>query len=200
MIELPKLLYRGDSDNENKRKLRKTLNTGLLLTGLSDGGNGREIFQNPLDNLVHRHVAIGWNGTHFLSFTTDKEKAIYYGGGENIYYQIYNNDNWDFALLTLAISRFFNITQVEVGVYKASYYPVCLEFSPLYTILLIDIVAFLEEVQKKINNNLSESIYNAKRDKEWLIFPATLMRNSDEFTSKLDIGCLEEFELYKIYK
>jgi len=198
MIDLPKLLYRGDSDKNNKRQLKTTLNNGFLLTGLSGGGNGREIFQSPLEKLVHKHVAIGWNETHFLSFTTNKEKAYYYGGGEKMgYCPTCSDDNWDFALLTLDTSKFLHNTQIETGVYKASYYPVCLEFLPSYTVILIDIATFLKKIQQTCNDNLSKSIYNAERDKEWLIYPATPMRDSDEFTSKFDMGCIVEKEYLK---
>ncbi len=198
MAILPQFLYRGDCDKDNTRQLRTTINHGLLMTNLSRGGNG-QVFQKSLVELINRHVSIGWEKTHFLSFTSDKNIAFYYGGSGYMYYQTYSDDNWDFALLTLATSKFLpdSIAQIETGVYRTSYYPVCREFLPLYTIVLIDIVSFLKEI-KQTNNNLSEAIYNAERDKEWLIYPATSMRDSNEFTSKLDMGCIVEKEVYKI--
>ena len=59
MNKLPENLYRGDADPENKRKLKETFKSGLLLTNLCNGGNGREIFSNSLENLINKHIAIG---------------------------------------------------------------------------------------------------------------------------------------------
>lgn len=200
MNELPKLLYRGDSDKENVRQIRNTLNFGILLTGLSGGGNGREVFLNPLQNLVHRHVVSGWNKTHFLSFTSDIDKAFYYGVGDSSYYQTSTDDKWDFALFTLSTEKFYpdSIVKLETGIYKASYFPSSREFLPLYTILLIDVVSFLHEMQLSGSEDFSKSIFNAKRDKEWLVYPATPMRDSNEFTSKFDTGCIINKEVFRV--
>lgn len=200
MNELPKLLYRGDSDKKNVRQIRVTLNFGILLTGLSDGGNGREIFLNPLQNLVNQHVAPGWDKTHFLSFTTDKGKALVYGGSDGNHYVTSSDDKWDFALFTLDTGTFIpeSIKQLETGIYQAEYYPHSREFLPVFRILLIDVAVFLYNAQLLSNDNYSESIFNAERDKEWLIYPATPMRNSTEFTSKFDTGCIVEKQVYKI--
>ena len=200
MNELPKFLYRGDSDRENKRQLRTTFNHGFLLTGLSDGGNGWEIFHNPLEKLVHRHVAPGWLKTHFLSFTTDKGKALVYGGGNGDHYPISSDDRWDFVLFTLDTDRFIpdSIKQLETGVYQAEYYPHSREFLPTYRILLIDVATFLHYVHLSENDDYSESIFKAKRDKEWLVYPATPMRDSNENTSKFDTGCIIYKEVFKL--
>lgn len=199
-IELPELLYRGDNDNKKERSLRETINKTVLLTNLSCGGNGQEIFQNSLESLINKHVATGWKKTHFLSFTSDKEKAFYYGcgGAKKEYYQTFSSDNWDFVLLALATSLFFknSVIQIGRGAYKASYIPLSREFLPLYTIVLIDVKTYLKEY-KNYYNNFSESIYNAERDKEWLIYPTTPMLNNSEFTSKLDMGCISEKETYR---
>ena len=51
---LPQYLYRSDSDKKGDRKLKQTINSGVFLTNLCNGGNGREIFDNPLsDNLTN---------------------------------------------------------------------------------------------------------------------------------------------------
>ena len=76
---LPKYLYRGDKDPHNHRQLRATINSGLLLTNLCNGGNGREIFSKPFGQLINKHIGIGWDKTHFLSFSTDESTAINYG-------------------------------------------------------------------------------------------------------------------------
>ncbi len=202
MNELPKLLYRGDSDKMNKREIRATLNYPILKTGLSDGGNGREIFLNPLQSLVHRHVAPGWDKTHFLSFTTDKGKALVYGGGEGEHYPISSDDKWDFVLFTLDTGKFIpdSIKQLETGVYQVEYYPHSREFLPTYRILLIDVVTFLHKVKLSGSDDYSESIFKAERDKEWLVYPATPMRDSNENTSKFDTGCIIEKQAYKTYR
>ena len=68
MTQIPKYLFRGDADPLNKRKLKETFKSGLLLTNLCNGGNGREIFNDSLESLVNKHIAVGWEKTHFLSF------------------------------------------------------------------------------------------------------------------------------------
>lgn len=167
------------------------------MTNLSHGGNGQKIFREPLIELVNKHVSTGWGKTHFLSFTTEKEIAFFYAAGESFYHRTHSDDNWNFAIFTLDTSRFIpdSIEQVDTGIYKAKYYPACREFLPFYTIVLIDVSTCLKNVRNTANNT-TEAISNAERDKEWLIFPATAMRNSHEFTSKLDTGCIVEKEVY----
>lgn len=201
MVTLPRYLYRGDSDMANKRQLRTTINHGLLMTNLSRGGNGQEVFQKPLVKLINTHVSIGWEKTHFLSFTTESEVAFFYAAGKKFHYQTHTDDNWNFAIFTLDTSLFNpdSIEQVDTGIYKATYYPTCREFLPFFTVILIDVSTCLRNIQDSFNDNLINAISNADRDKEWLLFPATAMRDSSEYTSKLDTGCIAQKEVYIIY-
>src|SRR5437764_15229151 len=68
---VPRFLFRGDADPHEERKLRSVYPDsfhGFLLTNLSNGGSGREIFTGPLVAAANRHVGVGWPKTHFLSF------------------------------------------------------------------------------------------------------------------------------------
>ncbi len=68
----PRYFYRGDSDPNNERQLQSVYplgSHGYLLSNLSNGGSGREIFITPLVEAVTHHVGVGWLKTHFLSFT-----------------------------------------------------------------------------------------------------------------------------------
>lgn len=193
---LPKYLFRGDSDKENKRRLRSTIKSGLLLTNLCGGGNGQEIFKKTLEQLVIRHVSVGWEKTHFLSFTTEERTAIYYASGERDSYPVDIDEQWDFAIFKLDTSLFIpdSVSQLEIGVYQAEYNPVCKEFCPKYKIILIDVLSCLKNVC--VSNMNSDAITNADRDKEWLILPATFLPGINELTFKLDTSCIIEKDVY----
>ena len=47
-IILSKYLYSGDCYIDDTRQIRLTINHGLLMTNLSRGGNGEEIFRKTL--------------------------------------------------------------------------------------------------------------------------------------------------------
>ena len=71
LIIVPQLLYRGDGDPLKERSLRTVYPGsvyGGLLTNLSNGGSGRDIFSSPLISTVNRHVDEGWEKRTFCRF------------------------------------------------------------------------------------------------------------------------------------
>ncbi|MDC9721641.1 MAG: hypothetical protein PSN34_02555 [Urechidicola sp.] len=198
MSRLPKYLYRGDADPENKRKLRETFNSGLLLTNLCDGGNGREIFGKSLEHLINKHIAFGWEKTHFLSFTTNEQTAILYGRNGKEFIEIYDDrEKWDFTILTFDTSILLpdSINQIETGIYRAEFSPSCREFLPTYKVVLIDTLSYLKRISVDNKIDLSTAIKKAENDNEWLILPASPFGNG-EFTAKLDTACITERRIY----
>ena len=197
--KLPKYLYRGDADPNNKRRLKETLNNGLLLTNLCSGGNGQEIFSNTLENLINKHIALSWDKTHFLSFSTNEQTAYKYGSNGKEYNEIYNNELWDFTVLTFDTSRLTSssIKQVEVGIYKAEFDPICKEFSPSYKVVLIDTLSYLKNISDKSGIDCSTAIKNAENDKEWLILPTSPFGYTGEFTAKFDTACISEKKKFR---
>lgn len=194
---IPKYLYRGDSDLSNKRKLRELFRSDLLLTNLSSGGNGREIFDLPITQSISRHVGIGWDKTHFLSFSSDENIAIQYGSNNKPYYDIFDEtEYWDFAVFTLDSELLVpnNIIQLETGVYSAQYTPANNEFLPFYSIIIIDVVAHLKSIN---SNSIKNALYKAERDKEWLILPTARFGTTGEFTSKFDMACISERRFFR---
>ncbi len=200
MTELPKSLYRGDADPQNKRKLKETFNSGLLLTNLCNGGNGREIFSNSLENLINKHIAIGWDKTHFLSFSTNEQTAFLYGGNGSDHFEVYDDlEQWDFAVLTFDTSRLIpdSINQIAEGIYKAEFFPTCKEFLPSYKVILIDTLSHLISLSNKSSLDFSAAIKNAKTDSEWLILPASPFGYNGELTAKFDTACITEKRIFR---
>lgn len=200
MQSLPTLLFRGDSDRFNKRLLKSTFNSELFLTNLISGGNGREIFSNTVGQLLNRHIATGWDKTHFLSFSTDEQRAFHYGSDGKPFNDVYDESgNWDFAVLTFDTSLLIqdSIREVETGIYSAQFVPSCIEFLPTYKVILIDAVSHLKSIASINNLDLTTAIANADKDKEWLILPASPFNNQGEFTAKLDAHCITDKRVYR---
>lgn len=74
-------LYGGDADKFGVRKLKDTIHFSQLQTNLINGGHGRDITEYPLQELIKKHVGVGWQQTHFLSFSTNIDNAFKYGSG-----------------------------------------------------------------------------------------------------------------------
>ncbi len=146
---LPQSLYRGDQDPVNKRDLKATLGSGLLLTNLCKGGIGKEIFNQPLKKSINAHVAIGWNKTHFLSFSENKETAFYYASNDKEYEETYEvKVPWDFTLMTFQTDRLTenSITQIDKGLFSAQFFPTCKKFLPSFKVFLIDVITHLKNI------------------------------------------------------
>lgn len=199
---IPLKLYRGDADRSGIRKLKETIHFGQLQTNLINGGEGRAIMEKPLQELIHKHVGIGWDKTHFLSFSRNKLTALGYASGivgdnklynEFEYAGYYENDSeYDFVLLTLHTDKVV-WREIELGAFEGIYEPELLKFSRSgqpYRVILINVEQVLRESK---NNSYQDSLANAMRDEEWLLLPATLvMLNSDrtEYSAILDCACI----------
>ncbi len=198
MNQLPKYLYRGDADPLNNRKLKETYNSGLLLTNLCNGGNGREIFSNALENLINKHIALGWDKTHFLSFSSNEQTAFMYGGNGKENYEVYDNlETWDFTVLTFNTTLLIpdSIKEIEIGIFKAEFLPTCNEFLPSYKVVIIDTLSHLKSISKS-GTDYTLAIKKAKDDNEWLILPASPFGYNGEFTAKFDTACISDKRIY----
>lgn len=199
MNQLPKYLYRGDADPLNKRKLKETYNSGLFLTNLCNGGNGREILSNALEHLINKHIALGWDNTHFLSFSTNEQTAFMYGGNGKKNYEVYDNlETWDFTVLTFDTTLLIpdSIKEIEAGIFKAEFPPTCKEFLPSYKVVLIDTLSHLKSISKS-DTDYTLAIKKAKDDNEWLILPASPFGYNGEFTAKFDTACISDKRIYR---
>lgn len=197
---LPKFLYRGDADPENKRKLKETYKSGLLFTNLCNSGNGREIFGNTLENLINKHIAVGWDKTHFLSFSTNEQTAFLYGGNGREHSEVYDDlEPWDFTVLTFDTSLLIpdSIKQIADGIYKAEFFPSHKEFLPSYKLVLIDTLSHLISISNRRSLDFSIAIKKARIDNEWLILPASPFGFNGEFTAKFDTACLTEKRIFR---
>lgn len=202
---LPEYLYRGDSDDRNARLLKGTISHYQLQTNLINGGKGGKIIEEPLLELINKHVDIGWKHTHFLSFSENENIAIRYGINCDIeqveskfeeYKEYYDSQqDWDFALITVDVGK-ISMYSIAPGIYEGFFKPILREFSNIskYRILLINVVDCLSGYK-----GYEKSRINAIRDKEWLILPATpkQMNVGIEYSAILDGGILSEIRKFK---
>jgi hypothetical protein len=196
--KIPTEIYRGDRDPNGFRKLRQTIGKGEVFTNLIDSGIGREIFEIPLRESIKKHIEGEWNRTHFLSFSSKLKIAFKYGTSREDYYE--DNDDWDFVIFTLNKNRLIrdSVSEREPGIFYCEYEPCMLINKPKFKILLIDVLVNLRFHKQKGQPNLDSPIQKAKIDKEWLILPITMMRDSStEFTGKLDQNCFSLIQKFK---
>jgi hypothetical protein len=203
--KIPKYLYRGDSDKSGVRLLKNTLHFNQFQTNLINGGNGREIIEKPILNLIDKHVGIGWSPTCFLSFSKCEKIAFRFGMHCGIsevdkeiercieYFE--NDNNWEFVIITIDTQK-INWHFLEDGVYEGLYKPSLAEFANLvnYRIALIDVAQVLQNT-----DDYKDSLENALRDEEWLILPATLIpfSNGYEYSAILDGNCISDIKRFK---
>jgi len=152
--------------------LRATIQYNQYQTNLINGGEGRVIFENPIINLINKHVGIGWAKTHFLSFTEDIHTAYKYGsrnmllGEEEIEYKYVehfeDSSDWNFALLILDTSK-VEWAKLQDGIYEGFYEPTLKLFAhnnEKYRVLLIDVRTILSE-WKNFDQSYSKAFVNA---------------------------------------
>jgi hypothetical protein len=200
MQSLPKYLYRGDSDPKKERMLKATFESCVLMTNLCNGGNGREIFSNPLGNLINKHISVGWYKTHFLSFSAEERTAFYYGSNDTMYEEVYEEKAiWDFAVFTFDTTLLIpnSIKEIESGIFSAQFIPSCKEFLPFYKVIIIDAFSHLKSISDKNGIELNTAIAKADKDKEWLILPAVPFGNEGELSSKLDTHCISDKRVFR---
>lgn len=206
-MKIPDNLFRGDADKTGQRLLRDTINHWQLQTNLISGGYGRKIFEDPLAELINQHINIGWDKTHFLSFSEDKTTALIYGSSltsdayEKVQHEIVLDErNWSFVLMTLGTHK-LELQEKSKGVIEGRFKPSLKKFAnhPFVTVLLVDAYTVLSNDPRR--SLYEQAIYNADRDKEWLIFPTTpiLFENGKvEYSALLDGACLTSIEKYRI--
>lgn len=219
---IPRFFFRGDADSRDERKLRSVYPggfRGFLLTNLSNEGSGREIFTAPLVAGVNRHVGAGWPKTHFLSFSSSRDRAIAFVAGPEKHRLVpANPERWDSAVVTLDTTRFTASLELETGLYRCTYpgrVPVLFDSRltgdtiarfvanapeqgrPIH-ILLIDVASYLRQQISGGRAGLEDTLGKATRDSEWLILPLDPCDGAPgELTAALDDGCISTFERFK---
>ena len=203
---IPQYLYRGDSDKRRIRFLRETIDFYQLQTNLINGGNGREITEKPLLELIDKHVTLGWPKTHFLSFTECERTAFRFGMHCEIeetednmlnYSEYFEKEkSWSFAIIKID-TRKIEWKKIDTGIYKGFYSTSLLKFNSneKYQITFINVHDVLEEHEKYL-----QSIINSKLDTEWLILPTTVItlnNNSNEYSAIFDGSCISEMKKFK---
>ncbi len=211
-LNIPDRLYRGDDDKAGIRKLRTTIQYNQFQTNLVNGGEGRLIFESPLSRLIEIHVGIGWEKTHFLSFTEDvhiaykfgtRNQLLTAGDMENGYSEfVEGGDNWKFALMTLH-TDLVDWSKLDHGVYQGLYKPSLEKFKITglpYRVILMDVKTILND-WKHFDASFSKAFANAVRDKEWLLLPATFIQFNAgriEFSAIIDGACMSSQKIATI--
>lgn len=203
MNTIPQYLFRGDADTNGIRKLRDGLPYNQFHTNLIFGGQGRAIFEEPLKKLIKDHVAIGWQHTHFLSFTENTTTAYRYGTGNlklqeeeidaNFIDHYDTTPDWDFALLTLHSEK-VKWKQLNEGVFEGSYKPSLTLFSKDYNEYRVILMHVATILAKANDNAYKDAFTNAVRDTEWLLLPATPVifnNNQIQYSAILDGSCID---------
>lgn len=201
---MPRYLYRGDSDPCNHRQLREVYpfgSRGYVLSNLSNGGSGQEIFNSSLVEAVNRHVHLGWSKTHFLSFSESHARAMTFAAGpEGHTLNLTYEELWDGAVITIDTRLFSSWQEVEPGIYRCTYHGRMMipEKNHLVQVLLIDVVSYLQHQIDTGYIGLNDALEKATQDSEWLILPLDPSYGvPGELTSKLDDGCISDFERYR---
>jgi hypothetical protein len=220
MSPLPRYLYRGDSDPHGVRRL-KEWERGVLLTNLSNGGSGIEIFSAPLISLVERHIDVGWAKSHFLSFSERYSVAKTFAAGKECRQLVsVNSDPWDCLVLTTDTAQFATVEVLEEGAYRCLY-PVTLRVDHQFPsgrffsydlprilsrrmrarrpveVLVLDCISFLRR-QSKDTRVSPEALCKAERDAEWLVLPIDQAEHiPGEFTAALDTSLLSGVERFR---
>lgn len=190
--------------------LRYTFSRQQFCTNLIRGGVGERIFAKPLIELLNTHILSKFENSHFLSLTESRTSAMRYGLNlitddevaiDECSIQYYNeDDDWDFALLTLNTTSLTIVNNPVPGIYECTYKPILVEFARfgIYRIFLIDVNKALSNGSlDKYNTALEYSSF----DKEWLLLPAMPKEFSFgrvEYSATLDGACFEIPELFKI--
>lgn len=217
---LPRYLYRGDSDPNKVRRLKESWGShGYLFTNMANGGNPFEIFNAPLIESIQRHVDIGWERTHFLSFSECYKVARRFAAGrdEHEMYPSMNN-RWDAAIFTFDINQLSDLQVLGSGIFAATYpgrSPIgdtgdlgskimryCAnrehEGQPV-SILLVDVVSQIKACIAEFPD-LHSALQKAQSDLEWLVLPKDPpigdAPNSGGFTACLDDGCIAKCDKF----
>jgi len=213
---IPRFIYRGDADPYKTRRLKEVWPGGIysgILTNLSNGGNGLEIFNSPLVETINRHIVDGWQLTHYLSFSSSRDIALSFAAGPSKL-ELYpaTDKKWDAALITLDTQKVTSTEELEKGVFKCQFMKINpIESSwltllervsrivsnkdqagTLSTIMLIDATTYLKSIGTR---SRAKAIANAEKDAEWLVLPLDRPDElSSELTSVLYDGCISKFE------
>lgn len=192
------------------------------MTNLASGGVGREIFSTPLVDSIRRHVDIGWEKTHFLSFSETYSTAERFAGATDKRRLVMTEQSdWDAAIIVID-TKCFKVDEVcDSGLYRCHYelipknhckhdlsdllaHQIPRQIASIYRhnrpvpILLIDLVSYLNGQKAKGVCRIEESLSKASNDSEWLILPVeSVPKIPDEYTAALDISCVSKFECFK---
>ncbi|WP_075591664.1 hypothetical protein [Labilibacter marinus] len=192
-FHIPQYLHRGDNDFKGVRKLRDTINGYQLLTNLLNGGDGRQIKEKPLIDLIDRHVSTNWSTTHFLSFSENERTSLRFGlhceieEVDNLFieYGEYGGceNNWDFAIVSIDTGK-INWTRIDKGVYKGIYPSNRISNTLKNEVILLDV----RQILKKYTE-YEKSKINSERDEEWLILPFNKFQSKEnELSAIFDIS------------
>jgi hypothetical protein len=208
---IPKQLYRGDKRGNST--LPEKYRTEGLLTKFINGGNSAYIAKVGLAESIRVHVAptdsverILQSKSSFLSFSSDRDQALYYASEGNssnvIQCHDYAEKRYLFTIDTseciptddpgiYSLEYTCNqeliqpnaLTPDDLIVAKSVHCEFCKEGKQTHRLLLLDVVAFLSRHPHSAKSN--SAIGNAQRDSEWLILPVDYLPRLYGFSARI---------------
>ena len=127
-----------------------------------------------------------------------RDRIWIYGSHNKAFEQLYfDEEPKSFGLITINTAIFHSdrIVEFEKGIYKAEFTPINIEFLPLYPVLLIYWVTYLQIIREYIDESRM-ALAKAKIDAEWFLLPAFPFQNN-ELSGRLYKNCIEQIERFQ---
>jgi hypothetical protein len=202
-------LFRGDNryrtgPRGESNHLELYSSSGLF-SNLIFRGMPREVELLGVTKAIAKHVS-GWNKSHFLSFSANRERAVYWasGGGQKQLSPVYNG-TFDALVISFEKNSLKNIENRGPGIFLGNQdFVIEQQFTNVPTIRnefhheiwIIDVVTVLEDHQIKTNEDFTAELALARGDQEWLIFPYDPMPDGQGRSAQLrsELISVEEFQ------
>lgn len=220
------ILYRGDCDSQNIRKLRHSLMASDgLFTNLINSGNPFALNNTPLVKSIQQHVVPGWNTSHFLSFSKDKKIAEFFSGAVagSLSENPSNFSNWTTVVVEVNLATMTHKANLAPGIDHYEFNEVALNhglfplnpmrqvaldaaiknrrsinWPTIRNILTIDVYRHLSHLQSNGVNVHPLALTYSYNDQEVLILPIDPMYpgQGGGNTALIDMGAISKINFY----
>lgn len=199
---IPIKLYRGDK--KGNVTLPEQYGTAGLLTKLINNGDPAYITKEGIEEASRVHIAptkaetILSSRSHFLSFTSCRDRALYYAADKEPDNLIPGEGDKQRYLFSLDISAC--VATVRRGVFSLVYdcslniCALCIREKQKHQLLLIDVVTLLSEHASYAKSK--DALEKARRDSEWLVLPIDYIPRLHGFLARIVPSSIWDAENY----